>query len=390
MRRSFAVVCTIVIQCLVATSAINADVDDDLASIAAVRAGAQGSTAARAARDRLASMPVDGLPKLLEAMDTPNVVALNWYRTVFQQIVDRERQRESPQWPIEFLQRYARNPERQGRVRRLVLRLLDDIRPGFRSELLPTLLNDPEFREDAVNAVLQTGNNLKKKGDDDGAKQAFLTAFRHARNSGQISDAASRLKSVGEQVDIIRHMGFVTDWYVLGPFHAPETTGFELEFPPQESPGEVDLTATYVGKDDATIAWKRHDSSGDRFGQMNLIRAIAPVKEAVGYAIAELNSPRAQDVQLRCGADDNLSVWLNARPVLARKQWLNGTRLDRFTAPVRLKKGTNRLLVKICQGPQHKNPAVPNNWSLQLRLCDAEGGSVGVTSAFPAAKEVQE
>ena len=41
-----------------------------------------------------------------------------------------------------------------------------------------------------------------------------------------------------------------------------------------------------------------------------------------------------------------------------------------------LKAGRNTLLVKICQGPQHKDPEVPNNWSLQLRLCDADGRGI--------------
>ena len=55
---------------------------------------------------------------------------------------------------------------------------------------------------------------------------------------------------------------------------------------------------------------------------------------------------------------------LAQRPALGRDQWLNGTRLDRFVTPVRRAAGMNRLLVKICQGPQHKDPEVPNNWSL--------------------------
>ena len=98
-------------------------------------------------------------------------------------------------------------------------------------------------------------------------------------------------------------------------------------------------------------------------------------------------SPRKQSVQIRCGADDNITIWLNGKRVLRRLQWLNGTRLDRFRTTVTLKKGRNRMLVKVCQGPQHKNPAVPNNWSLQLRICDAGGGGVGVTSGLPAATE---
>jgi hypothetical protein len=75
-------------------------------------------------------------------------------------------------------------------------------------------------------------------------------------------------------------------------------------------------------------------------------------------------------------ADDNCSVWLNGRKVFAREQWLNGTRFDRFITPVTLIAGRNTLLVKVCQGPQHKDPEVSNNWSLQLRLCDEHGKGI--------------
>jgi hypothetical protein len=108
------------------------------------------------------------------------------------------------------------------------------------------------------------------------------------------------------------------------------------------------------------------------------------VKESVGYAYAEIESPSEQRVELRCSADDNLTVWLNGENVLAREQWLNGTRLDRFITPVTLKAGTNRILVKICQGPQHVNPEVPNNWSFQLRFCDATGVAAKFRNLVPA------
>ena len=62
--------------------------------------------------------------------------------------------------------------------------------------------------------------------------------------------------------------------------------------------------------------------------------------------------------------------------VFGRDQWLNGTRFDRFVTPIRLKAGRNTLLVKVCQGPQHKDPEVPNNWTVQLRLCDVQGRGI--------------
>ena len=355
------------------------EIEGLIAQIRAVGRDGKGSQAARAARDCLAERGVEILPLILSAMDTENPVAANWYRTAFEEIVRRELAKPQPQLPTQFLTRYARNPKRQGKVRRLVLDVVGRLDPSFGARLIPTLLDDPEFRTDAVAATLKQGDAAKNQGKTEQAKALYRTAFRHARDSGQVTQAADRLKSVGEPVKIIDHMGLIVDWYVLGPFDAPGKTGFSLSFPPEIN---IDLNAEYVGKSGTQIRWKRHRSD-DRLGLVNLAGAIAPVKEAVGYAYAELNSPRRQTVELRCGADDNLTVWLNGKKVFSRLQWLNGIRLDRFTTVVMLKKGTNRLLLKVCQGPQHKNPGVPNNWSMQLRLCDAEGAGVGVTSALP-------
>ena len=87
---------------------------------------------------------------------------------------------------------------------------------------------------------------------------------------------------------------------------------------------------------------------------------------------------------LRCGADDCCKVWLNDKVVSEHEQWLNGTRFDRFIEEITLQEGRNSILVKVCQGPQHRNPEVFNNWSMQLRLCDKEGRGIAFESALAA------
>jgi len=364
------------------TSAIQADEIDELIAVIA-KAGPQGSgsVAARQSSRRLTKQGIEILPRLLRAMDTPNIVAANWYRSAYESIVSREAAKAEPEFPVAFLQKYARDSKRQGRPRRMVLSLLDKLTPTYRDSILSTLLDDPEFCTDAVDLVLRQGYQALAQGDVEKAKTNFQAAFKYARDVGQLTGAVDRLKAIGVNVNIIERMGFVTRWYLLGPFDAPGRSGFDESFPPEKS---VDISASFSGKDGAKIQWKLSQTE-DRLGQVDLMQAIAPVKEAVGYAYAELNCPQDQNVQLRCGADDNLSVWLNGEKILARRQWLNGTRLDRFTAPALLKKGKNHLLVKICQGPQHKNPAVPNNWSLQLRFCDETGYAADFESALPKA-----
>lgn len=360
------------------------EVDDDLATIAKVGPQAFGSADARQARNRLLEHGTEILPRLLVAMDTTNLVAANWCRTVFEAIVERELAKSEPQFPLEALCDYAADPQRQGRARRRALALVDRLDPEFRAKLIPTLLDDPEFRGDAVEAALAAGAKAEAAGDRDEAIERYRLAFEHSRAAEQTAAAAAKLKALGQSADPIAHLGFVVDWFLLGPFDAPDYSGFAKVFPPEEQ-AAIDLTAEYAGQGGKPIRWRRFRTA-DPLGQLNLIDAIAPVKEAVGYAYSELNSPGEVAAQLRCGADDNCTVWLNGQPVFGREQWLNGTRLDRFITPVKLRRGKNTLLVKICQGPQHKDPDVPNNWSLQLRFCDASGVGLGLTPALPATK----
>lgn len=356
-------------------------VSQALEALAAVGPNGRGVERAREAANYLAGLDASSLPRVLDGLDTSNVLAANWCRMAYERIVSREFSRPAPEFPLEALRGFVGDARRQGRARRLVLKLLDRLEPEFGKQLVPALLDDPEFRPDAVRETLAAGDAAQAAGRVDEARVAYRRAFAAARESSQVLAAADKLQSVGETADPIASLGLVVDWHLIGPFDAPGQSGFDATFPPE---AQVDLDAKYVGQNKQTIAWKPHHAI-DRLGLIDLNRAIAPSREAVGYAYAVLDSPRDAAAQLRCGADDNCSVWLNGERVFARRQWLNGTRLDRFIVDVHLKAGRNSLLVKVCQGPQHKDPDVPNNWSLQLRLCDAEGAGLSFKTVAPAA-----
>jgi hypothetical protein len=358
------------------TSAAFLDPLDDpgpqLAVIAKAGPQGEGAAAAKAARDELAKQGVEILPPLLVAMDTSNAVAANWYRTVYEEIVAHELKQDRTKWPMQFFKEYVSDSKRVGRPRRLVLGLLDKLEPEFRTSWLPTRLDDAEFRYEAVGLALAAGDRALKDKDQVAAKAEFRKAFDAARDSTQVTQAAAKLKSLGESADAIVHLGLVVDWWLVGPFDAPQKTGFAKSFEPE---AKVDLQAKYRGQGGAELVWKQHHET-DALGQLDLNKQLGTTREAVGYAYSEIDVPREQAAQVRCGADDNCSVWLNGEKVFGRDQWLNGTRFDRFITPVKFKAGRNTLLVKVCQGPQHKDPEVPNNWSLQLRLCDEQGRGV--------------
>jgi hypothetical protein len=362
------------------------EIDAHFKTLAKLGEQGSGSGPAREARRWLAAeCGSDSLPQILAAMDTQNIVAANWVRTVYDEIVRRELGKPSPSFPVPYLHDYVRDGRREGRARRLVLELLNRIDPKFGPETIPTLLEDGEFRDDAVAALMKSADDDRIAGRKEAAVGLYQKAFAHARESSQVTGIADQLSALGEKANIVEHLGFVIDWYLVGPFDAPEKTGYDLKLPPEET---VDLAATYPGQAGTEIRWKRFRTD-DRMGSLDLAQAVAPAKEAVAYAYAELESPKEVPVQLRCSADDNLFVWLNGEKVFGRGQWLNGTRLDRFVTPVKLRAGKNEVLVKVCQGPQHSDPSVGNAWSMQLRFCTEDGAGVPLKSLLPPIDESQ-
>lgn len=356
------------------------DDDELLAIIAKTGPLGAGSAAAREARDELAQRSLTILPSLFVAMDTTNPVAANWYRTIFEEVVTRERLAGTAHWPLRFLKEYASDEERPGKVRRLALKLIDDLEPEFREQWLLTRLTDDEFRREAIALTLEAGDRALNNQDNAAAVSAFRKAFENARDRAQVTESAKRLRSLGETANVITQLGLVTDWWVVGPFDAPEKSGFGLTFEPEH---EVNLKTVYLGQNGRNISWSRHQTS-DPLGQINLVTVLGKTDEAVAYAWTEITVAQERKAQLRCGADDCCLVWLNSETVSAHEQWLNGIRFDRFTTAITLKAGRNSILVKICQGPQHKNPEVFNNWSLQLRLCDEDGRGIPFASALPS------
>jgi hypothetical protein len=367
-----------------AATSLADEIDQHLAAIGRAGAEGRGSIEARAAADALASCSPSILRRLLEAISTDNPVAANWLRSAFERVVARELDgvQSAANFPLQELATYFADTDRPGPSRRLALSVCERVQPGFSKREIGRLLDDPEFREDAIELALAAGTKALEGGDSETARAEFEAAFEHARESAQVVRASSKLVSLGVQGDVAKHLGLVTHWWLVGPFDAPGMSGFARSFPPESA---IDLQTRYNDQAQQPISWIRHHTA-DPLGLVNLAQAIAPAKEAVGYAYAEIDSARIQAGELRCGADDNCTAWLNGEKVFGREQWLNGTRFDRFVTPITLREGRNRLLIKVCQGPQHKDPQVTNNWSLQLRLCDRTGRGLDFKQVEDAGK----
>jgi hypothetical protein len=340
-----------------------------------------GSSDARAAWGSLVARGPAVLTALLEAMDTPDTVAANWLRTAFDRITDDATGTDARRIDAAALLRFAQNSKRQGRARRLALDLVERLCPGTRAGLLRGWTDDPEFRSDAIDQVL-ADLDRDKEAPADRQVAILRRLFAATRDLPQSQAVAARLKRLGAPVSVADHFGFLRDWYVIGPFDAHGMKGFTTTYPPET---EVDLAASHVGKG-KVVRWKRYRSpeatSGPHVALVNLREPLGDATDAVAFAYTAFDADEDRQVEFRGAADDNLTVWVNGARVFGFEEYRNGVRLDRHRFRVRLKKGVNTVLVKVCQAPA--DPAHPEpNWEFFLRVCDTTGKGQLFKSALP-------
>lgn len=358
------------------------EVDQLLRDVQAVSKQGAGSPAARAAWEKLVARGPAVLPRLLDAMDTPDTVVANWLRTAFDRIVDTERNAGGKRIDADALLAFAKDARHQGRARRLALEVVEQLRPGTRERLLVGWLNDPEFRHDAVEQRLDALDRDKGM-PRERAVAAYREAFAATREIEQGRRAAARLKTLGVEVSVAEHLGFLSDWYAIGPFDARGMKGFGTVYPPEK---KVDLKETCEGKDGKKLQWKRYrvaEMPGGRFPILvDLRQPLGDAEDAVAYAWTSFRADAAREVEFRGAADDNFTVWVNGEHAFGFEEYRNGVRLDRHRFRVRLRAGVNTVLVKVCQAPSTPANREPN-WEFLLRITDASGKGLAFKSALP-------
>ncbi|MBL8799445.1 MAG: hypothetical protein JNM56_36525 [Planctomycetia bacterium] len=341
------------------------------------------SPAARAAWDRLVAAGPAVLPQLLQAMNTPDTVVANWLRTAFDRIVDTELKNGGKQLDTDALLDFARNVKNQGRARRLALDVVFEVKPTTKKALFwfTDMLNDPEFSYEAVEALREKAAITKNPEE---SRAMLRRAFAACRDVPQAQKLAVDLKADGIAVSLAEHFGFLTDWYLIGPFDGQLKKGFKTVYPPEE---KIDLAAKLPGKS-GRLEWKRYQAKEATSGLparvvlVNLTEALGVVEDAVGYAYTKFHVEQEQEVEFRGAGDDNFSVWVNGKKEFAFEEYRNGIRLDRHRFKVKLKAGENTVLVKVVQAPGDPTNNEPN-WEFLLRVVDLSGKGISLKSALP-------
>jgi hypothetical protein len=159
---------------------------------------------------------------------------------------------------------------------------------------------------------------------------------------------------------------YIMEWNLLGPFPAADMNDLHTVYPPEK---EIDLAKRYKGKNEAEVGWRAVQA--DPSGYVRLDALVQPNEQGLVYGLVYINSPDDRRATVLLGSDDGVRVWVNdelahTNPIYRAAE----PDQDRFS--VNLKKGWNKILIKVLQGGggwgyffRVSDPKAELRWSLK-------------------------
>jgi hypothetical protein len=129
------------------------------------------------------------------------------------------------------------------------------------------------------------------------------------------------------------HLG---PWYAVGPFTSADP--YNDAFGPET---DSDLDRAFGA---ANLRWVKKEGWAD-----GIVIALPTVDGSANYMTRDIAASRDTVVALYLGSDDGLRIWVNGEPVLERRVD-RGCQANQETLLVRLREGTNLLLLKVNNG----------------------------------------
>ena len=334
----------------------------------------------RQAWEKVAKASADDLPHLLRAGVADNPIAENWLTSAADALASDTLER-GESLPIDALEELVQDLHASSRGRRVAFEWIRKAEPDRAERMLDSLRDDPNFdlRYDAVAKLLTEITNMPN--DAPGREALVREALKSARDLKQIKQCQRELTVHGESLQLVRHLGFVTTWRLIGPFDNSGSKGFGAVYPPEE---EIDFDAGYLGKM-GPVAWRDELlTTEDDMGKIDIADAIGPLKGAVVYLFAEVECAQAQLAQVRYASPNATKLWVNGQLVSEHEVYHTenqfgqapdpSSQFDQYSHPVEFKQGSNTLLLKVCQNEQTESWA--QDWQFSLRVTDALGGAI--------------
>lgn len=137
-------------------------------------------------------------------------------------------------------------------------------------------------------------------------------------------------------------IGAIDKWSLIGPFYNSGGSGYDKSYEPEQT---FDPSAKYEALNGIEAHWfvppaQRHDMWVD-------FTRHFPYYEGTFYANSFIYSETERKAHVRVGTSGAMKTWFNDNLIITEPEETNND-VDTYIAPVVLKKGWNKLLVKVC------------------------------------------
>lgn len=221
---------------------------------------------------------------------------------------------------------------------------------------------DQDTARTAIVAAVALARSLREAAEEQRATDLLVAALEALPAEAANLGVTAELEALGAGSGLARQQGFLTSFHLIGPFPNPEGAGFSAVYPPEEG---VDLGAP-IAFEGADLTWTPFEI-GNPSGVADLAPVVSSSQDVVVYAYTEFSVNAAMDAVLKLGSDDGIVAWLNGERIHGADA-ARPVQVDQDVVDVRLKQGTNTLLLKITQGG--------GNFGFVARLVDTEGRPV--------------
>ncbi|XZE46009.1 HEAT repeat domain-containing protein [Pirellulaceae bacterium SH467] len=335
-----------------------------LAELAKMDVGDSDTLKAGKLAAQLRSSGTFTLLQTLEAMRGATPIGKNWLMGFANQAYKKELASKPPQELNAALERFLADRSQDGEARATVFEWLTQSNPESRKTWLARMQDDPspELRFAAIDAALPTTKEV----------EPLLRLLENARHPNQVSTIIKSLADAGKEIDQAKHFGFLQSFRLIGPFDHVGTKNFNKAFPVETDWIAGKTADTYEGKH-GEVRWMEH-TTDDKDGSVDLAKLYNNEKGCIVYATAEFNSPIDGPAELRLGSIIGQKAWVNGKQVMANEVYHSASQIDQYIEPIQLKKGLNRILIKLCQNEQKESWA--QNYQFMVRITDSTGKAI--------------
>ncbi|AMV32675.1 hypothetical protein VN12_11165 [Pirellula sp. SH-Sr6A] len=304
------------------------------------------------------------LLQTLQAMRGATPIGKNWLMGFASHAYKKELVSKSPEDMKAALERFLADRDQDGEARATVFEWLTQLNPDARKTWLAQMQDDPspELRFAAIEAALPTTKEV----------EPLLRLLENARHPIQVSTIIKSLADAGKEIDQAKHFGFLKSFRLIGPFDHVGTKNFNKVFPVETDWIAGKTADTYEGKH-GEVRWIEH-TTYDKDGSVDLAKLYNNEKGCIVYATAEFDSPIEGPAELRLGSIIGQKAWVNGKQVMANEVYHSASQIDQYIEPIQLKKGPNRILIKLCQNEQKESWA--QGYQFMVRITDSTGKAI--------------